>query len=244
MLSDLSLYLLLLLAGAFFAAFVTGAVGFADAMILNAVWLHIMDPLAAVPLVVSCGVLMHMLPIFRLRKTLDFSRLLPFVAGGVLGVPMGVWVLGYIEPDIFRTVIGALMVVYGFWMFLHPHSSVGEVGGRPLDSLVGLGGGIMGGFAGLSGLFPIIWTSMRSWPKHLQRGSCQLFVFIMHGIGVVTFVSAGKFTQQTGTDLIWCIPMLIIGSWLGLKIYPHLNDRLFKHIIIGLNLIAGITLLL
>jgi uncharacterized membrane protein YfcA len=244
MLSDPSLYLLLLLVGAFFAAFVTGAVGFADAMILNAIWLHIMDPIAAIPLLVSCGVLMHMLPLYRLRNTLNFSRLLPFVAGGVLGVPFGAWILGYIEPDIFRTVIGVLMVVYGCWMFLRPHTSVGEVGGGPLDGLVGLGGGIMGGFAGLSGLFPTIWSGVRGWTKHLQRGSCQPFVLIMHGVGVVTFVSTGKFTQQTAIDLIWCIPVLVIGSWLGLKVYPYLNDLLFKRIIIGLNLIAGITLLL
>jgi uncharacterized membrane protein YfcA len=244
MLSDPSLYIPLLLVGAFIAAFVTGAVGFADAMILNAIWLHIMDPVAAIPLVVSCGVLMHTLPLLRLRKTLNFSRLLPFVAGGILGVPVGAWALGYVEPDIFRTVIGALMVVYGLWMFLRPHTSVGEVGGRPLDGFVGLSGGMMGGFAGLSGLFPTIWTGVRCWPKHLQRGSCQPFVLIMHGLGVVTFASTGMFTKQTGTDLIWCIPVLIIGSWLGVKVYPHLNDILFKRIIIGLNLIAGITLLL
>jgi hypothetical protein len=203
-----------------------------------------MDPIAAIPLVVSCGVLMHTLPLFRLRKTLNFSRLWPFIAGGVLGVPLGVWVLGYIEPEIFRVVIGALMVVYGCWMFLRPHTSVGEVGGRVLDSFVGLGGGLMGGFAGLSGLLPTIWTGMRSWPKHLQRGSCQPFVLIMHGIGVITFVSAGMFTEQTAKDFIWCIPVLIIGSWLGLKVYPHLNDNLFRRIIVSLNLIAGITLLL
>jgi uncharacterized membrane protein YfcA len=243
MLSDPSLYLLLLLVGAFTAAFVTGAVGFADAMILNATWLHIMDPIAAIPLVVSCGLLMHILPLISLRQTLDFSRLLPFVIGGILGVPLGVLMLGYIEPDIFRTVIGALMVVYGCWMFLRPHTSICEVGGRPIDSLIGLGGGLMGGFAGLSGLFPAIWTGIRNWPKHLQRGSCQPFVLIMHGIGVITFVSAGMFTEQTGTDLIRCMPVLIVGSWLGLKIYPYLNDLLFKRIIVGLNLIAGITLL-
>jgi|TARA_B100001105_G_scaffold157179_1_gene126283 hypothetical protein len=54
-----SIYLFILLAGAFIAAFVTGAVGYADGLILNACWLHIMEPSAAIPLVIISGFLIH-----------------------------------------------------------------------------------------------------------------------------------------------------------------------------------------
>ena len=90
---DPSIYLLILLAGAFIAAFVTGAVGFADGLILNAFWLHIMEPSAAIPLVIISGLLIHIIPLYKLRKTLDFSRLKPFVLFGVIGVPLGMWAL-------------------------------------------------------------------------------------------------------------------------------------------------------
>ena len=106
MLSDPSLYLPLLIAGVFAAAFVTGAVGFADALILNAVWLHIMPPVAAIPLVVACGVIMHATPLWKLRKKLDFYRLMPFVIGGLFGVPVGIWALGQVDPGMFKTMIG------------------------------------------------------------------------------------------------------------------------------------------
>jgi len=112
MITDPSLYLLLLIAGAFAAAFVIGAVGFADALILNAVWLHIMEPAVAIPLVVACGILMHITPLFKLRKTLDFSRLWPFAVCGVFGVPLGTWALGYVEPELFKTIIGGFLFAY------------------------------------------------------------------------------------------------------------------------------------
>jgi uncharacterized protein len=241
---DPSLYLPLLIAGAFAAAFVIGAVGFADALILNAVWLHIMDPAAAIPLVVACGLLMHATPLFKLRKELDFSRLMPFILCGIFGVPLGTWALGYMQPDIFRTVIGAFLAVYGIWMLIRPHTSVGEVGGRPLDGLVGLSGGFLGGFAGLSGLLPTLWVGIRGWPRNRQRGTYQPFVLIMHGLGVITFVASGMVTEQTVADFIWCLPAVIGGSWLGVKVYPYLNDALFKRIILGLILLSGVTLLL
>lgn len=244
MIVDPSFYLPLLIAGAFAAAFVIGAVGFADALILNAVWLHIMNPAAAIPLVVVCGILMHITPLYKLRKTLDFSRLLPFVFCGVLGVPVGTWALGHIEPEIFKTVIGALLVVYGIWMLMRPHTSVGEAGGRTADGLVGLSGGFMGGFAGLSGLFPTLWVGVRGWPKSKQRGTYQPFVLVMHGLGIATFAASGMITARTSIDFLWCLPVIIAGSWFGVKVYPYLNDTLFKRIILGLILLSGVTLLI
>ena len=241
---DPTLYLPVLIAGAFAAAFVIGAVGFADALILNAVWLHIMEPVAAIPLVVACGFMMHMTPLYKLRKTLDFSRLWPFVVCGVFGVPIGTWALNYMGPDIFRIVVGAFLVAYGIWMLFRPHTSVGEAGGRPVDGLVGLSGGFMGGFAGLSGLLPTLFVGIRGWPKNLQRGTYQPFVIVMHGLGVATFAASGMITQRTLVDFLWCVPAVIIGSWFGVKFYPHLNDNLFKRIIIGLILLSGITLLI
>jgi uncharacterized membrane protein YfcA len=147
------------------------------------------------------------------------------------------------QPDLFKTIIGVFLVVYGAWMLARPHTSLGEAGGRPADGLVGLSGGFMGGFAGLSGLFPTLWTGLRGWPKSLQRGTYQPFVLIMHGLGIATFAAGGMLTVRTGIDFLWCLPAVVIGSWLGVKAYPHINDRWFKRIILGLILISGITLL-
>lgn len=243
MVSDPSLYLPILIAGAFAAALVIGAVGFADALILNAVWLHIMEPAAAIPLVVTCALFMHIAPMYKLRNTLDFSRLPPFVIFGVLAVPLGVWALGYVSPDIFRTTIALLLITYGIWMLVRPNTSIGAAGGKLADSAVGLAGGFLGGFAGLSGLAPTIWVGLRGWAKDTQRGVYQPFVVIMHALGIVIFAVSGLITWQTLQDLAWCLPAVFVGSWLGVKLYPYLNEALFKRIILALILLSGISLM-
>lgn len=243
MMADPYVYLLVLVAGAFIAAFVIGAVGFADALILNAIWLHFMDPVTAIPLVVSCGLIMHLVPVFKLRKVLDFSRLPPFIVGGILGVPLGAWTLAYVDPELFRAAIAIFLILYGVWMLLRPATTIGDAGGRSADGIIGLSGGFLGGFAGLSGVLPTLWAGIRNWPKNMQRGVYQPFVLVMHGLGVITFAANGMITQRTGQDLLWCLPAIIIGSWLGLKVYPYLNDQHFKRIVLGLILLSGITLL-
>jgi len=244
MIVDPSLYIPLLMAGAFVAALAIGAIGFADALILNSVWLHIMEPNFAIPLVVSCAFLMHAVPIYKLHNVLNFSRLKPFIFGGVLGVPIGALALRYIEPDLFRSAIAVLLIVYGLWMLVRPGNLVGEAGGRNVDGLVGLSGGFMGGFAGLSGLAPTLWVGMRGWPREVQRGVYQPFVLVMHGLSIAAFATSGLITSRTGYDLLWCLPAIVLGSWLGVKIYPFLNDLIFRRIILGLILVSGITLLI
>ena len=73
--SDPSLYLLILLSGAFLGAFVQGATGFGSGLLINAFWLHIMEPTHAIPLNVVTSLFISGVPIYKLRKKLDFSKL-------------------------------------------------------------------------------------------------------------------------------------------------------------------------
>jgi len=67
----------------------------------------------------------------------------------------------------------------------------------------------------------------------MQRGVYQPFVLVMHGPGIITFTANGMITQRIGQDLLWCFPAILIGAWLGLKVYPYLNDGHFKQIVLG-----------
>ena len=92
--SDPSIYILILLAGAFTAAFVQGATGFGSGLVLNAFWLHIMEPAIAIPLNVATCLFMSGVPMFKLRKSLDFSKLKQFALFGVVGIPVGILAYG------------------------------------------------------------------------------------------------------------------------------------------------------
>lgn len=233
-----------LLAGAFFAAFVVGAVGFADALVLNAIWLHILVPAEAIPLIVACGVLNHAGPIYRLRHDLVFDRTLPFLICGLFGVPLGAWALTHTEPEPFRLFIGSLLAINGAWMLLRPHTSIGEWGGKAADGFVGWIGGFLGGFAGLSGVIPTIWTGVRGWPRERQRGTFQPYMFAMNVVGVIWFAFTGLMTWETMTRFAYCIPVIALGMWFGIRVYHRLNDRLFRRLIQMLILVSGITLLI
>ena len=55
---------------------------------------------------------------------------------------------------------------------------------------------------------------------------------------------AGLYTLQMAYDLLKILPALILGSWLGVKIYHVLNGEVFRRTILGLILTAGLVLLI
>jgi len=228
--------------GAFLAAFVVAAAGFGDALVLGGLWFHFIAPVDAVPLIVACGFIMQLQPLYRLRKELIYENLPPFVIAGVLGVPLGVWFLAHTAPDPFRLGIGIFLIAYCLFMFLKPHKAHLLWGGKIADAGVGFLGGVLGGFAGLSGVTPTLWVGLRGWAKSRQRGVYQPFVCAMHGLSIIWLGWNGLIPAETGMRLLWCLPAILIGGWAGLKVYHLLDERRFRQFILVLLLVSGVAL--
>src|SRR5437899_12591257 len=86
------------LLAAFLGAVTTGVAGFAMGLVVSGIWLHILTPVQTVTLMVSYSVLLQGYGVWKLRHALDWRRGAPFIAGGVIGVPLGPLLLPPIEP--------------------------------------------------------------------------------------------------------------------------------------------------
>ena len=243
MTADPVIFQLILLFGAFLAGVVQGATGFGSGIVLNAFWLHILEPSAAISLnIISC-LFVSALPIYKLRKTLDFSKLKSFVIFGVIGIPTGLVLLTLTEPTIFKTTVGFILVLFSIWKFRSNNIFINFTSSPSLDKLVGFISGILGGFAALGGILPTIWVNLQRLPKNTQRGTYEPFIFITSIVAVVSFYFAGLLNLDIFYYFLMVLPALIIGSLTGVKIYSFIDEDLFKKVILGLIFLAGLVLL-
>ena len=243
LISDPVIFQSLLLFGAFFAGLVQGATGFGSGIVLNAFWLHILEPSAAISLnIVSC-LFVSALPIYKLRKTLDFSKLRSFVFFGVIGIPTGLLILTMTDPSIFKTTVGFILVIFSIWKFKSKDILINFKSNPTLDKFIGFISGILGGFAALGGILPTIWVSLQRLPKNTQRGTYEPFIFITSIAAVISFYFAGFLTLDIFYNFLKAFPALMIGSWIGIKIYALINEALFRQVILGLIFLAGLVLL-
>jgi uncharacterized membrane protein YfcA len=243
LISDPVIFQSILLFGAFFAGIVQGATGFGSGIVLNAFWLHILEPSAAISLnIVSC-LFVSALPIYKLRKTLDFSKLKSFVVFGIIGIPTGLLILTMTDPSIFKTTVGFILVIFSIWKFKSKDILTNFKSNPTLDKLIGFISGILGGFAALGGILPTIWVNLQGLPKNTQRGTYEPFIFITSIAAVISFYFAGFLTLDIFYNFLKAFPALMLGSWIGIKIYALINETLFRQVILGLIFLAGLVLL-
>ncbi len=231
-----------LMIGAFFAAIASGMAGFAFALIASATFLHFRAPADATPLVVAASLLSQSFSIWSLRAGIDWRRLAPFLIGGIAGIPLGIALLGLVAADPLRKSIGAFLVVYALYMLLARPLAPVVRGGRALDGAVGLVGGALGGLAGLSGALPTIWAGLRGWPKDAQRAVYQPYIFVVQAATLLALAFDGGIGEQVQTDFLFCLPVVALGVWIGLKLYARIDDRQFKRIVLALLLASGLGL--
>ena len=100
----------------FAGAFVTGLAGFAGSSVAGAFLLRTMPPLEAIPLMMMCSILIQAAALYTLRHHIAWKDSLLFIAGGLVGVPIAVWLLQNADavtfPRRLRTVCLALCRVY------------------------------------------------------------------------------------------------------------------------------------
>ena len=230
-------------AGALAGGFVSGLAGFGMALVTLGIWLHVVAPGVAVVAVLVCSVFAQAMTIRTIWHVMDARRVLPFIVPGLIGVPLGAMLLGSVEPALFKNVMGVFLVVFSALMLAWRRPMNVAWGGRAADGVVGFIGGVMGGFAGLSGPMPTIWATLRGWSKDEKRSVFQAFNISMLSAALLANIAAGRMTRETAITAAVALPTALIGARLGVLAYPHLSDRRFTDVVLALMGISGVFLI-
>jgi hypothetical protein len=234
----------LLFFGALAGGFVSGLAGFGTALMALGIWLYVLPPSLAVPLVLISSVVAQTSTLPSMWRSFDFALIWPFIIGGLVGVPIGTLLVAHADPKIFKLSFGVLLLVFPAVLYFQRGPVALRFGGKPADTLIGLAGGILGGFAGLSGPIPILWASVRGWNKDERRGVFQVFNWTI----LLTALCLQIGTGLVKPDVIWlalvALPGTLLGTWLGARVYHALNDRNFSDIVLALLVLSGVTLIL
>ena len=226
----------------FAAALVTGVAGFAFGLVAAGIWLHILTPIQTATLIIAFGLVVQGISVWKLRRALRWRRLWPFLFGAAFGVPLGVAILDWTRPDHVRVTVGAVLVLYSVYNLARPAMKPVKRGGATADAGVGFLNGILGGLTGLAGILTTIWCGIRGWPKDEQRA-------VFQPIGVAIFAMSGLWLGIGGAvphDTLWFfvigLPVLLAGTWLGLKLYGHLDEAGFRKVVLVMLFVSGIAL--
>ena len=233
-----TLFALAALAG----GFVSGFSGFAMGLVVSGVWLHIITPMQTATLIAGYGLLTQGYGIFKLRHTIDLRKAWPLALGTVVGIPIGVSILAYLDPTYLRLGVGVLLVLYTVYGLARPVFAPMKIG-IGADIAIGVSNGLLGGLTGLGGVISTISCQWRGWPKDVQRAVFQPVLFAAFVVISISQAVAGTITGETLMLYALGVPFMVAGLWSGFRLFGKIDDETFRKTVLVLLLFAGLSLM-
>ncbi len=232
----------LFLVATFLGGFTSGLTGFAAGLVVSGIWLHIITPLQTAVLIAAYGIVNQSYGIWKVRHALQWRLILPYVVGGAVGVPLGAYLVTYINPAHLRIGVGILLIAYSTYNLARP--SLTPIKSNPAINVgIGVLNGLLGGLTGLGGVISTIWVQLGGGTKDVQRAIFQPVLFITMTMTTLTFAASGHlFNVDILRLFLLGLPALLLGLWVGVRLYGRLDDAGFRKAILLLLLISGLSL--
>src|SRR6202051_3615710 len=131
--------------GALAGGFVSGLAGFGTGLMALGIWLYVVPPSIAVPLVLICSIVGQTSTLPSLWRSIDFKLVWPFLVGGLAGVPLGTMLVAHADPRVFKLSVGVLLLVFPAALYFNRKPMALSLRGRVADAAIGFAGGILGG---------------------------------------------------------------------------------------------------
>lgn len=171
----------------------------------------------------------------------------PYIVGGLLGLPAGLWVLRDLSASLLATAFGAVLAAYACWSMLAPKGLKLKTA-TPLASLaVGFVGGFIGGFTAFPGCAVVVWLSLIGLSKQRQRALLGPYILTMQVVALTMLGFAGGSAGPVLGLAFWAllaglVPFVVVFTRLGVAAFHRLNDADFRRVTVGLLGFSGASL--
>jgi len=232
-----------LIVGAAVAGLVQGLSGFAFGLVATSIWAWTLPPQLVAVMSVFGALTGQVVAALTTRRPLMWPRLAPLLAGGLCGLPLGLWLLPRLDSVSFQLGVGALLTVWCPVMLVSARIPHIRRGGRWADAVAGAAGGITGALGGFTGPLPTLWCTLRGWDKDTLRGVVQNFNLGMLTLTFAGYLVAGVVTGPMLPQLGVVAAALLGPVLLGSRLYTAISPEAFKRVVLAVLALTGMALL-
>ena len=169
-------------------------------------------------------------------------RLFPWTAAGII---VGYFALGHIDDRQAKMLIGIIilaMLAMHLWRRRRP-SVAEEVHPIWFAPLIGVLAGFTTLVANAAGPLMAIYLLAMRLPKMEYMGTGAVFFLLMNLFKVPFMANLGLVNGPSLTINLWLAPAVLAGALLGKRMLPHINQRLFENLVLGLSALAALDLI-
>ncbi len=235
-----------------FSGLMSGLSGFGFSAVGSACLL-ILDPKLGVPLLAALSTANQLMSLGQLKEDMPKTWKEawpagsgPYILGGVVGVPLGIWLLNNLPKEGLMFVFGTILTLYSLYSIFKPGGLAFRGGNGAAPGIaVGFIGGTVGGFTAFPGAAVVVWTGLKALPKRLTRSIVQPYILVLQvvSLGVNAYQHPKIFSHMFWVLLMIMVPIVIPGTIAGVYLYRRLSDVNFRRISFFLLGLSGFGLL-
>ncbi|GAB3062544.1 sulfite exporter TauE/SafE family protein [Virgibacillus ainsalahensis] len=228
-------------------------IGFSKSGLPNMIILVVTILMFVFPARESVGILLPMLMVGDLfavayyRRNVIWRHLISLIPWVLLGILAGYFVLAQVDSDQLKPMIGIIVLAM---IALHVFREKFGVRFNELlptslwfTALMGILGGFTTMVGNAAGGVMAIYLLVKGLPKKEFVGTSAWFFLTVNLIKFPFYLQLGLINQTSLTFNATLVPAIIIGALIGIRILPHIPQKVFQWLVLGLATIGGINLL-
>jgi uncharacterized membrane protein YfcA len=233
--------LLLVTAIIFLASFILGITSFGFALVAVPL-LNLIFPLQVlVPVLIIYGVFINGLVLLPIYKHLDLRGMQYLVGAGILGVPLGTYLLLILDESILKIGIGIIIIISAWALYTGYRVNIKNE--KLGNAVAGFTSGLLNGSLTMSGPPVILFYSNQNLEKQVFRANLAFYFTLTNIITLPALYWGGLLTPQVFQYSAAILPTVLLGAVgviLGSKVGTNMEGSLFKRLSLILIFMMGV----
>lgn len=240
---DIQLYFLIIAAVVILlSSVIKGITGFGFALLAIPI-LSIMFPInLLIPSMVLFNLITSVMMLFQFKEKIRVYYIVPMIVASLAGIPIGIYMLTYLSTDFLKILTSFAIILFSVKMLTGVKLAKRNIH-KPIF-FAGFLSGILTSSISIGGPPLAIAMDRKGYSKDKFRG---IFIWFMVFTSIFTtfaFYHKGLINNDTLKFTALSLPLLFIGSNLGVKIATKINQHQFRKFVIYLNVSMGLLMLI
>lgn len=222
------------------ASILQTSTGFGFSILATPFLLLIFEPTEAIQINLILSLIISSALIMKIRKDIDFGILKRFVAGSVMGLPIGIMI--FLLIDIKKLKLGVSLIILVLTIMLILKFRINQ--NKKRDLLVGGLSGSLTTSIGMPGPPLLLYFSGTDTHKEKLRGTTLAFYLFIYFVSLIIQVIFAGTNKTIWVSSLWALPLVFVGLYLGQLLFKWINQNVFRIFTYIILLFTGIYLLI
>ncbi|MCR5273058.1 MAG: sulfite exporter TauE/SafE family protein [Lachnospiraceae bacterium] len=224
------------------AFFIKGLCGFANALVFNSILTFGNNNINVSPVELLVGYPTNIILAYRERKHLKKSIVIPLSILVLAGSIPGVFLLKNTDVTIIKVIFGIVVILIGIEMFFRERAKKRE-SSKAVLLVIGVLSGLLCGLYGIGALLGAYVSRVSENTKEFKGNICFVFT-VENTFRIALYALTGIITFDVLKRVVFLVPFMLIGLFLGIKCANVLDDKVVKKLVIVLLILSGVVLVI